>query len=580
MDFWSKPRTWVVIGVAALGLFVFYQMWVWYAERVEVRPGKFLVKINLWGKDLPEGEIVAPDSSYKGIQKDVLPEGRHFLNPLFYSYERVNILEIPVGQCAVLTHKAGKEIAPERKAKGEFLVERDAEGRIHERGTVREVLLPGRHRLNPHVYSYELVPLTKVSANQVGVRILRWGKDPSELPERKSKYVVPEGYRGVQEKLMPPGDYYLNPYVEKVVPVDIDLHQVEFADISFPSRDGFNIQPHVRVSYKVLPEKAPELFVMLCDNGKLYQLDRTPKDQMENPILQKFVLPLIRGWVRIEGSKYEARDYVSQQKEQNLAEVVAASKGMIPTFGGAIWGQVASSLAVAFLGQKGAINPREQLRKVLEEKVKPQCEEVGVMIESITVAELEMNKDTQKLADKELQKLADLIFQRETTTAARAKNADLVLQAKSEQEKQGKEALRERSSKMVDAKRDLEVAKTLAKQQKEVEEAKLKNELKSAQTRLEAAREQAKATLTRGKAEAAIITAQNEAEVAGLKTAVAGFPTAEQFAQYHMLTKLSPTLSEIFASDTSEFAKLFSNYMTGSKKSVSVVPKGTAEAKK
>lgn len=520
MTFWKQPRTWVVLLTVGLGVFLLYQFWVWEVERVEVEPDTFLVRIDLWGKDLPKGEIVAPDDDYKGIQKKVLPEGRHFLNPLVYRYESYPILDVPAGQCAVLTCKAGEEMPAERRAKGEFLVERNKEGEVTERGIVREVLLPGKHRLNPYVFEHKLVKMTNVSGSQVGVKTLLWGKDPSELKDRKSKYVVPAGYRGVQEKSVPPGDYYLNPHVETVVPVDVDLHQVEFSDIYFPSKDGFTIQPHVRVSYKVLPSRAPELYVMLCDQGILPQLDRTAEDVKKNPILQKFVLPLIRGWVRIEGSKYDARDYVSQQK-----------------------------------AQKDSVNPREQLRKVLEEKVKPQCEEVGVMIESITVAQLEMNPD--------LEKLAAQIFIRETTEAIRAKNAKLVEQYESEKEQKSRESLRERQSKMVVAKQNLEVAETLAKQQLEVEEARLKTDFRAATTRLEAAKEQAKATVTRGKAEASIIEAQNEAEVAGLRTAVGGFPTPDHFAQYHVLTKLSPALSEIFASDDSEFGKMFAAYMSG-----------------
>ena len=58
--------------------------------------------------------------------------------------------------------------------------------------------------------------------------------------------------------------------------------------------------PPVNVTGK--PEKAPELFVMLCDQGVLYQKDETPEDQKRNPILQKFVLPLIRGHVRIDAN--------------------------------------------------------------------------------------------------------------------------------------------------------------------------------------------------------------------------------------------------------------------------------------
>src|SRR5438309_7743038 len=103
VDVWSKPRTWIVLGVSAVGLFLLYQLWVWEVERVEVGPDSFLVKVNLWGKDLENGEIVAPDPSHKGIQAEVLPEGRHFLNPILYGYEVHKTLNVPPGQCAVLT---------------------------------------------------------------------------------------------------------------------------------------------------------------------------------------------------------------------------------------------------------------------------------------------------------------------------------------------------------------------------------------------------------------------------------------------------------------------------------------------
>ena len=68
--------------------------------------------------------------------------------------------------------------------------------------------------------------------------------------------------------------------------------------------------------------------------------------------------------------------------------------------------------------------------------------------------------------------------------------------------------------------------------------------------------------ITKGTAEANVIQVQNEAEVAGLRMALSGFTSAQQFAQYHIIARLAPSLSEIFASDDSEFAKLFSSYMT------------------
>jgi regulator of protease activity HflC (stomatin/prohibitin superfamily) len=548
VDALTKPRTWVVLGATALGLFLLYQLWVWEVERVEVPADHFLVKINLWGKDLPEGEIVAPNDSYKGIQRKVLTEGRHFLNPILYTYEKHKALNVPKGQCAVLTRKAGTEIPAEDKTRGVFLAagefDQFADKDPGQRGILRDYLSPGKYYVNPYEYSYEMVNAVEVKSEQVGVKVLKWGKDPRELQDRRSPYVVPEGYRGVQEKPVEPGTHYLNPYVEAIVPVDTRSHPVEFADIVFPSRDGFLIQPHVMVAYKVVPAMAPELFCMLCDEGQLPQADSTPEEQRKNPILQKFVLPLIRGHVRIQGSNYDARDYVSYSTKAD---------------------------------EKGAatFNPREKLQKELMDKVAPACKKVGVIIETITVSQPEMNKD--------LAKLADSIFERVQTRQVRDKNKQLIEQYTQEKELQGTLALEKRQEALGDANRKLEQEKIQAEQRKKVEQAKLEAELKAAHTTLEGARKKAEGIRITAKNQAKVTMAKNQAEVAGLKTKISGFSSPEQFAQYEVLQKLSPALSEIFASDQSEFAKLFTAYMNGAppKKGAAGAGEGrTADAKK
>jgi hypothetical protein len=540
----SKPRTYVVLGVALVGLFLLYQLWVWEVERVEVAPNTFLVKINRWGKDLPEGEIVAPDSSYKGIQRKVLTEGRHFLNPLLYGYEKRDVLQVPEGQCAVLTRKAGTEIPSSDKTRGVFLADGEfdqfADKAPGQRGILEKALPPGKYYVNPYEYSHELVKAVEVRADQVGVRVLKWGNDPRAQVGAASPYVVPDGFRGVQKLPLEPATYYINPYVEDIVPVSIRSHPVEFSDIDFPSRDGFKIQPHVLVAYKVIPEMAPELFVMLCDDGRLPQAGATEEEKKKNPILQKVVLPLIRGYVRIEGSKYDARDYVSQQRDAK---------------------------------DEKKVNPREKLQEELMKKVGPACRKVGVIIETITVAQPEMNKD--------LDKMADAISKREETRLTREKNKQLVEQHKQEQEQQAKEAMAAQRTKVVEANTKLEQEKINAKRRKGVEELKWQASLQAAKERLEGAKKRAEATVTEGKAEAAVIMAKNQAEVAGLKTAVLGFPTPEQYAQYQVVMKLAPALSEIFASDTSEFAKVFTTYMSSAREAAGPARGNrTADAKK
>src|SRR5262249_40668029 len=211
------------------------------------------------------------------------------------------------------------------------------------------------------------------------------------------------------------------------------------------------------------------------DDGKLPQEGATPEEQKKNPILQKVVLPLIRGYVRIEGSKYDARDYVSQRRDEKDAK---------------------------------GVNPREKLQEELMKKVAPACRKDGVVIETITVAQREMNKD--------LEQLAGAISLREQTRLEREKNKQLVEQYKQEQEQQAKEALAKQRELFVDANTKLEQEKINAQRRKEVEQLKLEASLKAAQERLEGARKRAEATVTDGKAEAAVIDAKNEAELAGL----------------------------------------------------------------
>ncbi|MFQ3592834.1 MAG: SPFH domain-containing protein [Gemmataceae bacterium] len=524
MELWTRYLTSSIIVLILVGLIGAYQFWYWVIERVEVPAGHFLVVIQLWGKNLEDGQIIAPDSSFKGVQRNTLAEGRHFLNPLWYRYEMHKVLVVPEGKAAVLTRKTGKEISEERKRSGEYLArgkfklnEDDPDEEEPERGILPGVLLPKTYRINPYEYDYELVDAIVIGPSQVGVRTLKYGKDPKSLGVQATSYIVPEGFRGVQAKPVPPATYYINPYVESLTIVDVRSHPVEFRDIYFPSRDGFTIQPRVLVAYKVIPSMAAELFVLLCDEGRLPQEDGTIEKQQKNPILSKVVLPLIRGYVRIEGSKYDARDYVSQQGSD-------------------------------------AVNPREKLQDELMKKVTPLCKKVGVDIESITIAEFEMNND--------LRKLGEQIAEREQTRVARERNKKLVEKFRTEQEQKAKELLAQQEKRTVDATAKLKVEKTKAKQSLEVEEAKLKTELQAAQATLEAAKSLAQATLTRGRAAADVILADNAAEVAGLKTGIEGFPSPQAYAQYHVITRMSPALSEIFASDSSDFAKLFSGYMS------------------
>lgn len=513
-------------GVVALGIFallalVAYPIWHWEVDRVEVGPGEFLVLVSSWGTNLGENEIVAPDTSYKGVMLKPLSEGRHFYNPLFWERKIYPMVSVPPGQCLVLTRKFGQPIPVERQQLGDILAHENAENPIEgERGILREVRLPGSYRINPYAYDWLPVPAVEIQVNQIGVRTLKVGNDPQKMTvdPTRGNYVVDDGFRGVQRATVPPGTYYINPYVESIIPVDVRSHRVELTDITFPSRDGFILKPHVLVEYAVQPDRAPEMLVRLTDDGIIHQEDSTPEEKQGNEILQKVILPHIRGYCRLEGSNFDARDFIVTVNDKDPNKTV---------------------------------NAREVLQKALLEKVKPRCEELGVEIRAVTLADM--------LPPAEL---AEQIAQRELARVELEKNQAQMRQYKGQQELRAKEALQQQAKEKVEAETRLIQAKTRADQLSEVETSRLKQDLANADIRLEAGRKQAEAMLTKGKGETAVITQQNEAEVSGLSKAVQGFGSIHSFAQYHIVSKLAPALNEVFASDEGDFAKIFSGFLS------------------
>src|SRR5262249_14832087 len=148
------------------------------------------------------------------------------------------------------------------------------------------------------------------------------------------------------------------------------------------------------------------------------------------------------------------------------------------------------------------LNNRERFQRALQDKVRPQCEELGIEIEAVTLAALDLPPE-----------LTEQIFARDVARVQLERNKSREEQYKTEQKLKAAEALAQQEMEKVAAETRLAQAKKLAAQKQEVEQQRLENELANAQIKLEAARNQAKATLATGKTEADIIGLQNEAEV-------------------------------------------------------------------
>lgn len=192
----------LIAGVMGFGF-------VWACCRVYVPEGCMAIVTAKTGKPLPPGAILA-EPGEKGVQRLPLAEGRHFLNPINNDWRIVKAQSVKVGQVAVVTSKTGKEIAP-----GEIL----AADKLS-KGVWKDVLGPGTYRLNPEGYDVQTLDAISIPIGYVGVVTSQSGK-----PAPAGSFAGP-GEKGVMEKVLQPGLYYVNTRAFQVDVVEVGMNQV------------------------------------------------------------------------------------------------------------------------------------------------------------------------------------------------------------------------------------------------------------------------------------------------------------------------------------------------------------------
>ena len=200
--------TGILLG-AVLGLAIFVTGFVWCCCRVYVPAGMMAIVTAKTGDPLPAGAILA-EAGQKGVQREPLAEGRHFLNPVNNDWRIVPLTTIPAGSIGLVTSKTGKELPS-----GEILApDRDS------KGVWKDVLGPGSYRLNPEGYDVRVLNAINIPIGYVGVVTSQAGK-----PAHAGLFAGP-GEKGVLEKVLQPGLYYVNPRAYQVDVVEIGMNQV------------------------------------------------------------------------------------------------------------------------------------------------------------------------------------------------------------------------------------------------------------------------------------------------------------------------------------------------------------------
>lgn len=354
----------VITGIVVLGAFaLFLLVGAWNSVFHYVAPGQMLVVVSKSGKDLPPGELLAGPGQ-KGPQRQVLGEGRHFVVPVFYEVERHPVVDVPPGQVGVVTARIGTDLPA-----GEILAAPGQKGiqravlppgrhRLNPYGYKIEVkpatvirpgyvgfvtslvgappsrwlvVLDGAYAGTAHVSSETPADPQLAARARAAAAAAPGALDAAELaaygrawatldrPQvdalRKTAGVsdllgpfAGPGEKGVWHDVLQPGLYYLNPYALAVREVEVGINQISFLghdQIAFPSADAFDIRLDATVEWELHPR-----------NVALVMAEFGARKEIEDKVL----VAQSRSIGRLEGSKYGAKDFLLGEGRRQIQE--------------------------------------------------------------------------------------------------------------------------------------------------------------------------------------------------------------------------------------------------------------------
>ncbi len=483
--------TWIVLGVILLGAVGWF---VYSSFRIDVPDKHIAILVRKTGRDLINQQEVAPDDTYKGVQKNFLTEGRYFYNPYLWDWEVIPMQEVPPGRLGVVVQLEGDDLLT-----GEFVAWDD-----DQKGILPTVLRPGRYPINPYVKRIELQDPVTIPAGHKGVVTFLSGVMPEQVNqllvrtdganvlqqdggsgEHHELIVSSTAQRGVQEQTLDPGTYYANPYLVRINTIDCRSQRFNLAennDMGFPSKDGFWVSLQGIIEFRIKPEHAAEVFVTYNDTSN----DSPGREHVEDEIIRKIILPNARSFCRLRGSNSTGKDFIDG--ETRLA-----------------------------------------FQREFQEEMKNTCDPLGIEIIQALITKIDPPQAIAgPVRDREISKQTLAQY----TEEIKRQEAEIALAVEKEKVKQAQEKITAEQAVVkvtVEAKRKLEVAVTKANEN-----------LAVAQFKLDAAQDEAAAIQARAKADADVIVFQNEAEAAGWRRAVEALGDGESFARYVLYQKLAP----------------------------------------
>jgi uncharacterized membrane protein YqiK len=249
-----------------------------------------------------DGHEFIGSGGQRGPQKDILLPGTYYINPLLFKVIPETAKEIQPGEVAVVVSNVGKDPSEE--------VRRGMAEKVRQRMEREE-----REQVQESAERLDMMDDTR-TVEQIKADLMTGDPADRRLDEGAHEaYVVPEGYRGIQETVVGPGRYYVNtlaitPIVIPTTNQTVEWTAGEVANTFNPfeviSKDGFTMQLEVRVVFRVKPEDAP---FMVAKIGGIERL------------IQNVMHPLIDSIFRNQASESSAMAYLqNRHEEQERAE--------------------------------------------------------------------------------------------------------------------------------------------------------------------------------------------------------------------------------------------------------------------
>jgi uncharacterized membrane protein YqiK len=307
-----------------------------------------LLAIRVEGhSNFENGQLFLSNHGQKGPQSEILLPGTYRVNRDLFHVEIANATIIPAGKVGLVTALDGEPLpdteyvaksVPQHKDFQDVSKFLTAGG---QRGPQFDVLKPGTYYINPLMFRVELDEVAVVQRGQVAVVVSNVGEEPEEVKKMMQdtakreagmlergeslttekrleagieRYVVPKGFRGIQQEVAGPGIYYLNrrayiAYVIDTTNITIDWDEssdTKFDPLKVVSRDGFEISVSVKVIIRVRPDQAPYMV------SKIGSIDN---------LIQHVIHPMIDSSFRNQASSTSAMNFLQdRQEEQRKAE--------------------------------------------------------------------------------------------------------------------------------------------------------------------------------------------------------------------------------------------------------------------